>query len=151
MIKKNSPKYRGENYPFGRSPDDGLDASFGDLFDEDRFDSALVRHENQRPRTPKSRRGKQQYPPPQKQLDLHGLTGVEAEAKVINFLENSRRNGLLTVRVITGKGLHSPDNKPVLPGLIEQLLKVLKKDGKIVSFQWSGKAKNKSGSLLVFL
>jgi DNA-nicking Smr family endonuclease len=50
---------------------------------------------------------------PQAFLDLHGLTGEEAEAAIAAFIEEASRRGLEKVLVIHGKGLHS-SGAPVL-------------------------------------
>jgi hypothetical protein len=51
------------------------------------------------------------------QLDLHRLTADEVERLVRNFLETEqRRSGRgAVVRIITGKGLNSPDGPVLLP------------------------------------
>lgn len=50
----------------------------------------------------------------QDELDLHGLTSVEARPLVADFLNESRRNGIRCVRVVHGKGLRSKNKEPVL-------------------------------------
>jgi DNA-nicking Smr family endonuclease len=55
-------------------------------------------------------------------IDLHGLTAVEARARVTIGLEQARRStpgGL--VHIITGKGNNSP-GKPVLKSLVRIML-----------------------------
>ena len=56
-------------------------------------------------------------------LDLHGLTALEAEAMLDNFLAAACEAGLKRVRVITGKGINSPSGRPVLKPLAENKLK----------------------------
>ena len=41
------------------------------------------------------------------QIDLHGLTQLEAHAQLIKFLESAFERGLRSVLVITGKGLRA--------------------------------------------
>jgi len=89
-------------------------------------------------------------PPPQEQLDLHGCTAAEAEAKTTSFLTQARRNHLKTVLVITGKGIHSPEG-PVLKDVIEALLQSMKNDGSILAWLWEKKTREESGALLVYL
>lgn len=48
------------------------------------------------------------------QIDLHGLTVAEARIALAGFLQQSRAAGRRCVRVIHGKGLSSPDRKPIL-------------------------------------
>lgn len=54
-------------------------------------------------------------------LDLHGSTADEAVSRARAWLERSRAEGELTVRLITGRGRHST-GPAVLPGEIEHLL-----------------------------
>ncbi len=51
-----------------------------------------------------------------KTLDLHGLTANEAKDEIRRFLDRliAQTHGKFTVRIITGKGLHSRDGA-VLP------------------------------------
>lgn len=90
------------------------------------------------------------YPPPQAECDCHGLTAAEAETALHRFLARADRTALRTVRIITGKGLHSPGG-PVLRDLVESELRLLKKKGAIVAFRWEKKEKERSGSVLVYL
>jgi DNA-nicking Smr family endonuclease len=48
------------------------------------------------------------------EIDLHGLTAVEARAALYEFLAEARRADLRCVRVIHGKGLRSGHQGPVL-------------------------------------
>ncbi len=50
----------------------------------------------------------------QDELDLHGLTSLEARAMLIEFLNMCERNGARCVRIIHGKGLRSKNREPVL-------------------------------------
>lgn len=54
-------------------------------------------------------------------LDLHGRTEAEAIFATRNWLEERQGTSDLTVRIITGRGLHSV-GLPVLPSAIEGLL-----------------------------
>ena len=140
---------QGEDYPFGKKEEAEM-PSFAEMFDFTYFDRL----------EPKYRRGEsaqtahfsvKDYPPPQKSLDLHGCTGQEAELKTVSFIANSRRQGLQTIQIITGKGLHSPGGKAVLPDVVEQQLRLLKRQGDLVSFRWEKRVKGKSGMVLVYL
>ncbi len=55
-------------------------------------------------------------------IDLHGLIEDEAEAELVEFLEQSRRRGFSCVKVIHGRGLRSP-GEPVLKLMVARLLK----------------------------
>lgn len=57
-------------------------------------------------------------------LDLHGLTAEEARRATEHWLRARQADGAATVRVITGRGLHSA-GLPVLPGEIRDLLHAL--------------------------
>jgi DNA-nicking Smr family endonuclease len=48
------------------------------------------------------------------ELDLHGLTAVEAHQAVHEFLQESSRQGSAVVRIIHGKGLGSGPGGPVI-------------------------------------
>ena len=49
-----------------------------------------------------------------------------------------------------GKGLHS-EGGPVLPDVVEDLLKEMKKENIVLAYVWEGKKKIKSGSVVVYL
>ena len=59
----------------------------------------------------------------QEELDLHGLFADEAKINVHEFINECARYNISAVRIIHGKGLHSPDKKPVLKNLILGWLK----------------------------
>ena len=90
------------------------------------------------------------YPPPQKILDLHGDTASTAELKAETYIRTCKRNGIFTLRIVVGRGLHSQWG-PVLPDIIEDLLIKLKKQDIVLWFNWDRKKKSRSGSLIVYL
>jgi DNA-nicking Smr family endonuclease len=90
------------------------------------------------------------YPPPEKDLDLHGFTALGAQLKARSFLTTCKLQGYFTVRIIVGKGLHS-DQGPVLPDTIEALLTRLKAQDIVLGFAWERKKKSRSGSVIVYL
>ncbi len=90
------------------------------------------------------------YPRPEKNLDLHGFTAIGAEIKARAFITTAKKQGYFTLRIIVGKGRHSEDG-PVLPDVIEDLLKILKEENIVLSFQWEGPKKSKSGAIIVYL
>jgi DNA-nicking Smr family endonuclease len=105
------------------------------------------------PRTPETLRLRERlssYPPPQAELDLHGLTAGEAGVRAGDFILSSARQGLQTLRIIVGKGLHSA-GKPVLPDVVERTVVELKRAQRVLFFCWEKRAKHKSGSLIVYL
>ncbi len=90
------------------------------------------------------------YPPVQKIIDLHGHTGAEAFAVTDHFIKLSKEQGLQTLQIIVGKGHHS-EGDPVIPGIVEQKLLELRKQGIVLEYEWEKKDRRKSGSLKVFL
>ena len=50
----------------------------------------------------------------QDNLDLHGMTSVEARAATVAFLAECLQRGVRCVRIVHGKGLRSPNRQPVL-------------------------------------
>jgi len=90
------------------------------------------------------------YPPPEAAIDLHGFTAVGAELKARSFITTAKLQGFFTLRIVVGRGLHSQDG-PVLPHVVEDLLKAFKKDNIVLSYEWEGRKKHKSGSVLVYL
>jgi DNA-nicking Smr family endonuclease len=59
--------------------------------------------------------------PPQAELDLHGLSGLEAEQAIEAFVLEARDRGLSKVLLIHGKGNHSP-GQPVLERVVRNFL-----------------------------
>ena len=90
------------------------------------------------------------YPPPEADLDLHGFTAIGAQIKTRTFISNAHVQGFFTLRIIVGKGLHSEDG-PVLPHVVEDLLKEMKKENTVLSYKWEGGKRSKFGALLVYL
>lgn len=60
------------------------------------------------------------------ELDLHMLTRREAEIELYDFLARAHDLGLRKVRIITGKGINSPDRESVLRPFVENILKTEK-------------------------
>lgn len=87
------------------------------------------------------------YPKPEWELDLHNRTIDEAKREIGNFLVNAKGKRIQTVRIITGKGLHSPNFKSVLPKVTEQKLAELKRNQLVLSF----KKDRTGGAFLVYL
>jgi DNA-nicking Smr family endonuclease len=143
---------------FGGEPEKEKDYDFASMFEEsqgDVYQQRLLKDKTvpitltkRNVRTPTEQI--KTFPPPQKELDLHGFTAIAAEAAVGTFIENSRRNGLRTIRLIVGKGLHS-HGKAVLPDVVEQKVFQLKRDSKVLAMNWEKKDKRKSGALIVYL
>jgi DNA-nicking Smr family endonuclease len=90
------------------------------------------------------------YPKPQGQLDLHGATALQAEQRTDSYIRTAHANGLFTLRIIVGKGLHS-EAGAVLPDVVEDRLVRLKRDGLVLSYRWDKGVKRKSGAVIVYL
>lgn len=87
------------------------------------------------------------YPKVQRELDLHGKYSDEAISEIRYFISSGINCDIRTVRIITGKGLHSTGQKSVLPEATERELSSLKKEGKILSF----KREKTGGSFIAYL
>jgi len=87
------------------------------------------------------------YPNPQREIDLHGKIASEAMFELENFISRSIQHRIRTVRVITGKGLHSKHMISILPELTEKKLAEFRRAGKILAF----KREKMGGSYLVYL
>jgi len=61
----------------------------------------------------------------QSELDLHGMTEREAERELYQYLREMITEGNELVRIITGKGLHSPDGRAVIREMVIDVLKHL--------------------------
>lgn len=90
------------------------------------------------------------YPGPEADLDLHGFTAIGAEARAKTFLQTALHQGYFTVRIIVGKGIHSPEG-PVLPVVVEDLIKKMKVKKSVLSYEWEGGRRKQSGALIVYL
>ena len=55
-------------------------------------------------------------------LDLHGFTREQAKSELERFIQNARIAGHRCVRVVTGRGLNSEDQVPVLKAGVQQWL-----------------------------
>ena len=80
-------------------------------------------------------------------LDLHGMTSVEAEVAIADFLGSASRSGLEKVLVIHGKGLHSA-GAPVLKKAARRILESHPCAG---CFGEASKADGGSGALWVLI
>jgi DNA-nicking Smr family endonuclease len=101
-------------------------------------------------RRPSLRRRLRDYPPPQAELDLHGLTSAQAAERTEIFVRTSRQRGRRTVLIITGRGIHS-DGRPVLPDVVESRIADLRRRNWILASQWERGSKERSGALIVYL
>lgn len=90
------------------------------------------------------------YPAAQEELDLHGYTRDEAAVRIENFILTAHGKGFRTVRVITGKGLHS-EGPAVLSQVAEKKLHELKERGLLLAYRWERKKREHSGASIVYL
>ncbi|HCY84510.1 MAG TPA: hypothetical protein DHV36_05180 [Desulfobacteraceae bacterium] len=127
--------------------DEPEDVDFAQLL-EDSFRQRKPGRTERKP-VPLKRRLKR-YPPPEADLDLHGFTAIGAQAKAKSFIHGAKLQGLFTLRIIVGRGLHSQEG-PVLPDVMEDLLKQMKKDKLVLAYRWEGKKKGRSGAVIVHL
>jgi DNA-nicking Smr family endonuclease len=89
-----------------------------DIADETEFIEAAVRGFDERVMR-KLRAGEFER---QAQLDLHGLTREQARPALEAFIQQARIAGHRCVLVVTGRGLHSEDQVPVLRAGVQQWL-----------------------------
>jgi DNA-nicking Smr family endonuclease len=137
---------------FGVNNDD-TDRNFSDLIEETLATGEIAAALKEKVSTDKKQGGGKQtnkQPPPQSVLDLHGFTAREAEDKTASFVRAASKNGLQSLLIITGKGLHS-EGDSILRDVVETTVIGLKKQNVIVSFKWEKKLKYKSGAMIVYL
>ncbi|MFH1215688.1 MAG: Smr/MutS family protein [Pseudomonadota bacterium] len=143
------PKLENDDFSFAGLADSKRPKSFVEMLDFNKFDRLsaefvqIIEEKDERPPKPL-------YPPVQEELDLHGNTCVEAKVKVENFLLTARLRGLKSLRIITGKGLHSQSG-PVLPDFVELLFRQMKLDLGVSDYFWENGSKENSGAIIVHL
>jgi DNA-nicking Smr family endonuclease len=84
----------------------------------------------------------------QDELDLHGLTSVEARAQLAEFLNACIRSGARCVRIIHGKGLRSKNREPVLKTKVANWL--IQRD-EVLAFCQARQADGGGGAVMVLL
>jgi len=131
----------------GEAVDGKDEKDFARLLDESLKEKTLSRS---KPKPMPLKRRLKRYPPPEVDLDLHGFTAIGAEVKARSFITSAKLQGFFTLRIIVGRGLHSQEG-PVLPHVIEDLLKALKKENVILSYKWENKKNQKGGAVHVYL
>ena len=82
------------------------------------------------------------------ELDLHGCTIDTAKAELALFLRRCRQSGKRCVRVIHGKGLGSPQGKPILKRLLPGWLR---QRDEVLAYCPATRADGGSGALYVLL
>ena len=138
---------------FGATTNDA-GGKFSDIIEEnlanERIAAALKEKNDALKNAPSKTKQRKKYPPPQSVLDLHGHTAKEAEDRTASYVRAAAKNGLCSLLIITGKGLHS-EGEGVLRDVVEAILIELKKQNIIESFKWEKKHKQKSGAMFVYL
>ena len=84
----------------------------------------------------------------QDELDLHGLTSLEARALLVDFLNACVRNGARCVRIVHGKGLRSKNREPVLKTKVANWL--IQRD-EVLAFCQARQVDGGSGAVMVLL
>ncbi|MBS1148545.1 MAG: Smr domain protein [Myxococcaceae bacterium] len=84
-------------------------------------------------------------------LDLHGHTRDKAQAALEPFITQARRAGQRCVLVITGKGLNSADQQPVLRASLQQWLTQGRLARHVLAFCSAQPADGGSGAVYVLL
>ena len=84
----------------------------------------------------------------QAQLDLHGLTRIEAREALVEFLLACREREKRCVRIVHGKGLGSPGREPVLKKLVHGWLAQRRE---VLAFCQARPADGGAGAVIVLL
>ncbi|MFQ6003900.1 MAG: Smr/MutS family protein [Woeseia sp.] len=84
----------------------------------------------------------------QSEIDLHGLTAVEAKTALAGFIEDSIERGHLCVRVVHGKGLGSGGRVPILKRKVD---KWLRQWDKVLAFVSARQVDGGTGAAYVLL
>lgn len=84
----------------------------------------------------------------QAEIDLHGLTVVEAKQALRDFLASALERRLRCVRIIHGKGLRSGHRGPVLKGVVSS---VLRRVGPVVAYVSARQVDGGTGAVYVLL
>ncbi len=84
----------------------------------------------------------------ERQLDLHGMTRLNAEKSLLRFIKQCSQNGIYAIRIIHGKG-HGSDNKlPVIKNMLNQ---VLRNNPQVLAFCSARQNDGGTGALYVLL
>lgn len=84
----------------------------------------------------------------QNDLDLHGMTSIQARAATSEFLAECVQRGVRCVRIVHGKGLRSPNREPVLKRKLGRWLSVR---DEVLAFCEARPADGGSGAVIVLL
>ncbi len=84
-------------------------------------------------------------------LDLHGLTKPEAKEALERFLAEAQRAGHRCVLVVTGRGLHSKDQLPVLKESVQHWLTRGRAAARVLAFATARPQDGGAGAIYVLL
>ena len=84
-------------------------------------------------------------------LDLHGMTRAEAKAALEKFVSASRLAGKRCVLVVTGRGLHSKDQIPVLKEGVQSWLSRGRVGRQVLAFTTARPQDGGAGAVYVLL
>lgn len=87
----------------------------------------------------------------QDHLDLHQKTLNEARSALERFLLGSVRMGYRCVKVIHGRGLHSPDKRPVLRDNVHRWLRTRRLARHVIAFRTAPPYDGGAGAVYVLL
>lgn len=82
------------------------------------------------------------------EIDLHDMTSAVAREAIRQFLDESRREDRLCVRIVHGKGLRSKAQGPVLKQLTDTLLR---RRADVLAFTSARPAQGGTGAVIVLL
>ena len=84
----------------------------------------------------------------QREIDLHGLTVLEAKQALREFLIEALESGVRCVRVVHGKGLRSGHRGPVLKSAVSA---VLRRSGAVLAYVSARQVDGGTGAVYVLL
>ena len=132
------PKYSREHWEMMKWLQEN-EVSLDEKFD---LEHAPRRHKKKK-QAPKASRD------PEDSLDLHGLTVDEAAPEIRSFILGSKLKGYYLVKIIHGKGLHSP-GEAKLKAMVADFLNTTAR-GMIVSWQYAPPNHGGEGAVFIYL
>lgn len=84
----------------------------------------------------------------QAEIDLHGMTVAEARPRLANFIDYSRKQNHLCVRIVHGKGLGSGERGAVLKSAVSRWLR---KWDSVLAFVSARQVNGGTGAVYVLL
>jgi DNA-nicking Smr family endonuclease len=84
-------------------------------------------------------------------VDLHGLVKDEAKLELETYLASARQSGKRCVLVVTGRGLHSKDNVPVLKDALKRWMATGRFSRHVLAFATARPHDGGAGAVYVLL